>query len=224
MAMRKKNKWIMGAIFLSLLYCALISTAKADGESIVFDYDIYKANDSIAVWVDITPILTQPVLEDLLAGLGISLNFHFKIEKSQRPFGHKTVYESKKELLVTHNLTKDNYHIEYSRISQDERFFTNQMDLSDYLADSLQFKVASTGLLSANDRYRLNIEILSRSISPSEADQNSEISGVAEQSSEGGNFLGSVLDKFLKVIGFGEITYRIISPQFKIGQLETESE
>jgi len=224
LATRTKNNWKMGAIFLSLIFCALISGAYADDESIEFDYDIYSAKDSIAIWLDLTPILTQPVLEDLLAGLDIFLSLHLKIEKSQRPFGHKTIYESKKDLLLTHNLTKDNYNISYSRHSQDKRSFSNQMDLSDYLADSLQFKLISLGQLSANDKYRLNIEILSRSISPLEVNKNSEFSSRVGQSSEDNNFLGSVLDKFLEIIGFGEITYRITSPQFKIDQLETDTD
>jgi hypothetical protein len=224
LAMRIKNNWKMGAIFLSLIFCALISRAYAADESIIFDYDIYTANDSIAIWVDLTPILTQPVLEDLLAGLDIFLSLRFKIEKSQKPFGHNTVYESKTDLLLTHNLTKDNYNISYSLHSQEKRSFSNQMDLSDYLADSLQFKPISLGQLNANDKYRLNVEIISRSISPLEVNQNSEFSNGVGQSPEDNNFLGSVLDKFLEIVGFGEITYRIISPQFKIDQLETETD
>ncbi len=214
----------MGAIFVSMIFCALISGTYADDESIVFDYDIYGANDSITVWLDLTPILTQPVLEDLLAGLDIFLSLRFKIEKPQKLFGHKTIYELKTALLLTHNLTKDNYNIRYSLNSQSASSFLNQMDMSDYLADSLQVKLIPLDQFNTDERYRLNIEILSRSISPSKVNQIPEFSYGTGQSSEDDSFLGSALNKFLEIIGFGENTYHFTSPHFKIDQLETESD
>ncbi|MFH1700420.1 MAG: hypothetical protein ABIE07_07510 [Candidatus Zixiibacteriota bacterium] len=214
----------MGAIFLFLIYCVLISVTYADDESIEFDYDIYGSNDSISIWLDLTPVLTQPVLEDLLTGLDIFLNLRFKVEKPQKLIGYRSVFESKIAILLNHDLTKDNYGIRFSPNSKESKLFSNQMDLSDYLADSLQFRLTLLARFPVDEHFRFNVEIMSRSISPSEINQISEFSAKTGQTSAEDSFLGSVLGKFLEVIGFGEITYRITSPQFKIDQLETESD
>jgi hypothetical protein len=79
------------AAFVIPILTGLVLSGPAAAESADLEYDIYLVNDTLAVWLDLRPVLDQSKMEDLLAGLDLWLAVELKIEKPRKLFFSKTI-------------------------------------------------------------------------------------------------------------------------------------
>ena len=222
--MTKKNAIIKRcflAALLSLCFFWTTGPVCAENRDIEFDYDIFLTGDTLAIWLDFTPILNQPKMEDLLAGLDLSILIDFKVEKPRRLAFSKTLATARAAVVISHPLTEDIYRLRLVNFGVFNYEFENQLELSDFLADSLVLKIVPQSHLAEDSDLRLNLKIVSKSHSSNILDEfpaSSNKSGEAEQGGEE-EFFESLLSLFLDIIGFGKTSYHVISPPFMIGDL-----
>lgn len=217
----KMNKAI-GKTASAILICLLAlpffgGTASAGGDSkdTDFDYDIFLTDDTLAVWLDITPVLTQSKMEDLLAGLDISMVIEIKIERPRKLLFSKILTSTRAAVLISHPLTEDIYRLRLVNFGDINREFKSQLELSDFLSDSLILKIAPKSLLENAVEASLRLAITSKSHSSNvlEGDPGRPGTGADEE------FFESLFSFFLNLIGFGQTSYRIVSPPFSLSEL-----
>jgi hypothetical protein len=205
--------------------CALWGSESVAGQDAVadFDYDIFVADDTLSVWLDVTPVLTQEKLEDLLAGLDISIAVEMKLERPRPPWFSKTLAADKAVIVISRRLTEDRYRLSVAdgRLRRCE--FETQIELSDFLADSLVLRIAPAGLADSAGLIRLRLDIESKSHSSNILRDRSDGAAAAVDSagSPDEGFFESLFSFFLDLTGFETTTYQIVSPDFRLSDLES---
>lgn len=199
-----------------LVLCLAASIVSADSRDKDFDYDIFIINDTIALWLDITPVLDQQKMEDLLSGLEIHIGLEIKLEKPKRFLPSEELIGRRFFLQISHRLTEDNYCLRILDSNSIDYEFDNQPGLYDFLADSLVFNLLSRAGLKAEESCRLNLKIACKSLYPKNKESGS--TSLSESGSVADGDESSLIQKlfstFLEVFGFGKSYYRIISPTF----------
>ena len=210
---------------LSLYLCLILNsfqTASLSAErKPVFEYDIFSVNDTLAVWLDITPVLTQSKMEDLISGLDIFVNVNIRLEQPRTLFFPRKLSEIDATFSISHPLTEDIYNLKLSNFGLYSYEFDNQLKLYDFLADSLIFKVESTASINKSTRVRLKLEISCKSFTTSILPLKSgrlEDEPIPADTS-GTEFFLDIFTLFFDFIGYGEDEYKISSPIFKLEEL-----
>ncbi len=189
--------------------------AGAAGKKIDFDYDIFLAGDSLALWLDVRPVLTQPKMEDVLAGLQVSIAITINAERPRRLLFSKTIATAKTVLVVSRRLAEDTYRLRIIDRTARDYTFKSQLDLSDFLADSLVLDIVPADSLRGRAPLRLDLTLVSKSHSNNTMD---DLPAAAEADSAGtgagDEFFETLLNSFLNLIGFGATTYHFTTPLF----------
>ncbi|MCK5127492.1 MAG: hypothetical protein KAR42_14650 [candidate division Zixibacteria bacterium] len=187
------------------------------------DFDIFKVEDSMIVWLDVMPVITQTLMEDLFAGLSLRFDIRVRIEHPPNPVFAKTRIQKNIIIQVSRDLTHDNYSllIIHSRI--DSLLFRTQVDMSEFLTDSIEINLGSIRTIDKDEKLRANIEIYTKSFASKGADQPGQVdrgkpAGSIEDESD---VIETLFSHFLEIIGFGKRSYRVISPTFTIQNLDS---
>jgi hypothetical protein len=186
-----------------------------------FDYDIFTINDSLAVWLDITPVFTQPKLEDLLSGLDIYIKMEIRLEQPRMFFFSKKLAALETSLLVSHPLTEDTYNLKILDFPLSIYKFKSQVLLSDFLADSLMFKIAALKQVNESSKIRLSLKIVCKSLSSNALPK--RVNGLNNENgstdSTGVELFMDIFYFFFDVVGYGQDKYKITSPVFRLNEL-----
>lgn len=199
------------------------ASLKADDAGADFDYDIFLVGDTLAVWIDIRPVLDQSRMEDLLAGLDLSLIIEMKAQRPRKLLFSKTIATARAALVISHPLTEDLYRLRLANFGRREWSFKSQIELSDFLADSLIFRLAPKSLLEEAPQVRLNLDLVSKS-HPSIILDDIEDSGTDSSGTGAGpdeEFFESLFSFFLNLVGFGQKTFHIETPFFRVKDLSS---
>ncbi len=215
----KRRCRLVGLAVVGLCLGALpLSAAEA---ALDFDYDIFRISDTLALWLDVVPVLDQAKMEDLLSGLEIAVELDITLERPRFLVGARTLAQRHFSLLISHPLAEDSYRLRIVAETAVEYKFSNQLSLSDYLADSLVFRVGPTVALADRANVRLSLAIACNSMSPRSlgpADQTGEGLLRHRQGVEVGIF-DRLFELFRETIGFGRTSYRVQSPVFDLDRL-----
>jgi len=204
----------------TMLLCAgiLASPALAARQSGDFTYDIFRNGDSIGFWIDLTPVLSQAQMEDLLAGLAIYIGIEIRLESPRPFFFSRLITRKRAALILSHGLTEDLYKIELVGGPPLQRQFDNQMQIRDFMADSVEFSLAATNAMDTGNKYRISASLSSKSYSSKEivrqSHSPSDSSGPSNES--GTEFFESLFSTFIELTGFGRDTFHVITPNFTI--------
>lgn len=202
---------------------ALLISFSAPVCGVEFDYDIFIQKDTLSLWIDVTPALTQPRLEDLLAGLNIYLGLDFSLEKKGALGIFKSRLRKKTAIIITHNLIDDIYRLKILTDTRGEISFDNLLQLREFLSDSLVFPIADIEPLPQDKKFRLSFDLMVKSGSNGFLG----IAGIDNQEKEELSseikFLENMFSQFLKIIGFGRSAYHVDSPRFIIKELPNSS-
>lgn len=202
----------MGAAFrhttwLGLLAVFIIasSTRAADDD---FDaaFGIYNSNDTLMAWIDLSPVITTPLLRDLSEGLQYEFSCHFELQRPRRLWGRSTVASGTISFkLVYFSITEQFRITGDSTWAQPERDFTTDADLHQWLADSLACQIGTRKELKQDRRYilKVNIEVIYGLLS--------ELTSPGEESQSPVKVL---FRHFLQIAGLGEKDYSFESIPF----------
>jgi len=203
---------LIGLLGLSIFSPATPVIAK----QVEFDYDIFVVEDTLVFWLDITPALTQRKMEDLLSGLDIHIGIDIRLERPRRFLPARTLVKKRAALLISHPLTEDVYYLKTANPDVIKHKFESQLQLSDFLADSLVFKIAPVSDIGGDGRPRLRLNITCKSFTfktmlgrPGGRDKD-----LLPADSSNTEFFEDIFSVFFRLIGFGEESYRVISPLF----------
>jgi hypothetical protein len=206
--------WVIAIVCVGLLS----SPASASGRSGDFTYDIFAGGDSLALWIDLTPVLGQEQMEDLLAGLNIYLGLDIRLE-IPRPFiFSRQVARKRVGLIISHPLTADIYKIDIQGTPPLGRQFDDQMKIRDFIADSVDFNLTSINGLSPGDKYRISVSIRSKSYSTKGLGgaAPSPPSSTDTTGARGTEFFGSLFSTFLELTGFGTVSFHFNTANFTL--------
>lgn len=216
---RKRSRRLIGLAVLGLCLGALPLWA-ADAP-LDFDYDIFRISDTLALWLDVVPILDQTKMEDLLSGLDIAVELNVNLERPRFLVGARTLVHRQFSLLISHPLAEDTYWLRIGAEKAVEYKFSNQLNLSDYLADSLVFRIGPTTDLAERTKIRLSLAITCNSMSP-------HLLGAVARPPDGlvparqridNGIFDRLFELFRETIGFGRTSYRVQSPVFDLDRL-----
>ncbi len=206
------RRLLIGLLGLSFFFPAAPVIAK----QVEFDYDIFVVEDTLVFWLDVTPALTQRKMEDLLSGLDIHIKIDIRLERPRRFLPARTLVRERAALLISHPLTEDVYYLKTANPDVIKYKFESQLQLSDFLADSLVFKIAPVSDIGGGDRPRLRLNITCKSFTfktmlgqPGRRDED-----LLPADSSNTEFFEDIFSLFFNLIGFGEESYRVISPLF----------
>lgn len=191
-----------------LLTAVLAAAAAAADDTVPFDYDIFRRGETLMVWVDLTPVMNQRRMEDLLAGLAVRITLDCRLEKPRRPLPAKTLAAVRAVATLTRRLTEDDYGVQVAGAGAAKYTFTSQLELADCLADSLVIPVTASDIPGPGDRVRLVLDISCNSLNPN------AISDTAPVKPPGGGFFDRLFDLFAESVGWGADSYRVVSPAF----------
>jgi hypothetical protein len=206
--------WLIAIVCAGLL-CAPISAAGRSGD---FAHDIFVRGDSLAFWIDLTPVLSQEQMEDLLAGLNIYLGIDIRLESPRPLLFSRQVVRKQVGVVISHPLTADIYKIEIQGRPPLERQFDDQMKIRDFLADSVDFNLTTMDALKTGDKYRIRVNISSKSYS------NKGLGGAAppppsssdSSGTHGTEFFGSLFSTFMEFTGFGTVSFHFNTTNFTL--------
>jgi hypothetical protein len=199
-----------------------VAPAWGDTRDSNFDYDIFRLSDTLAVWLDVTPVMTQTRMEDLLAGLDISIAVECAVEKPRPVLPAKTILKSTTVIMLSHPLAEDIYRLSLSNGSVKTREFESQLALSDFLADSLVFRVAPSERIRPEGEVRLRLSLISKSQSPNMMDEGVRPPKDRLRTPETPRTVfESAFSLFLDLVGFGQAAYRIVTPPFAVDGLDS---
>lgn len=208
----------------AVLAAVLIIVFSAPACSVEFDYDIFIQNDSLAVWIDVTPVLTQPRLEDLLAGLDIYLGLDLSLEV-KGAFGlYRSEVRQKSAIVISHKLIDDIYRLNIVDRDRSEYSFDNLLQLKQFMSDSLVFILSDKSSLDQEKSFRLSFDLMAKSGSNGLLGIRSGNSLEPDERSVEIKFLEGAFSQFLKIIGFGRSAYHVDSPRFIIKELPNSSQ
>lgn len=203
-----------GLLVVGVMLAALVGpTGLSAGESESPPYDIFLEQDTVKLWIDLTPALTQPLLEDLLSGLQITIQIELALRSPRTILWDAPILKRGDRLVLSHPLSDDYYAIEFLATTNRLRRFSDQPSMSAYLADSVDIPIALTDSLDERTKYKLSLAISCKSRTNSELDGSSGVDTSATEAFE------SALRSFLDVIGFGESVIKIESPMFTLSSL-----
>jgi hypothetical protein len=219
---RKFNKLSTIALPGLLCFCLVWGAEPARGESndTDFDYDIFLTSDTLAIWLDITPVLVQSKMEDLLAGLDIYVAVDIKVQQPRKLFFPETLASARAILLISHPLTEDIYRLQMVNFGDSKREFQSQLELSDFLSDSLIFRVAPLSQIMDKPKIRLDLTLVSKSHSANILGNTpGRPEGELQRDTNPEEFFESLFTFFLNLVGFGKDSYHIVTPLFDSSQL-----
>ncbi len=208
---------------LCILWCIPNHNCLADDTRIDLDYDIFLINDTVAVWLDHSPVLTQPLLEDLLAGLYVRIDVSYRVESPPNPVFTKGLAEAERSLFINRDLTRDEYYLVIVNGQVDSITFSTHLEMVDYLSDSMEVKLIPSEYLKKDEKIRIRFDVSSKSMSRNKLDSQSSRSGenTSEDEASADRVINSVFSYFVDFIGFGEHKYQVISPSFTISSLDS---
>ncbi len=118
-----------------------MSVQAAPGDD--FGFDIYVMNDQIVVWVDLSQLVDQTQIDQLLDGANLAFELSFRLDRPKRLFGDQTVVHSNQSIAISYNLITETFTTRLSENNYEKPIsFLGVKDLRNYLADSLSFQIA----------------------------------------------------------------------------------
>lgn len=223
MPLRVQRVIIRYVLVACVLWCIPGTLIRAEDSPVDFDYDIFLVQDTMMVWLDVTPVLNQALFEDLLAGLQIQIDIKYKAEYPPNPIFAETIRERQRTVYLRRDVTGDFYELIEVNGLQDTVLFSSQLDMSDYLTDSLEIRLLPVSVIRDGAKLRLKMEIDTKSLPYKKLVGNVRSRSEAgdDNTAPAGQALNSVFSYFLEFIGFGEQKYQITTPTFKISSLES---
>jgi len=217
----QSGNWGFRAIICLLWGLCIFSTPAMASEDQQFEYDIFWLGDTLSCWIDITPVLTQQRLEDLLSGLDIYIVFDLKLERPRKLLFSKTIARQRTAVIISRRVTRDIYQLEIIDQSRQQYTFPDQLDLHDFLADSLVLPLILGRDLEDEGDPRLNASIICKSlIHNNKTDDIDNRDDSPLGSPNGGeDIFKDIFSLFLDLVGFGESSYKIKSPIFQPNKL-----
>jgi hypothetical protein len=204
------------AVGLALLLLALLlgaGSVEAQGTGLA--YDIFDRAGNLTAWLDLAPFLDSRSVEQLRDGIDLILDCQVSVGIPRRFFGDRRVARQTRSLLIRYRPVTEDFTLEVlDDSSQSPRQYISLAGLHQFLHDSIEVAIASLDSLEASERYVLDVQIASISLTDINI-------GADRKSPEGAESpVKYLFRRFLDVTGYGREEYEVRSRPFALSELE----
>ena len=208
--MKRSICGIIATVLTIIILCPTVEAADEDR----FDYDIFRHNDTLTAWIDLSFILSEGNLKKLHDGIDLALEYRLTLATPRRFWGSRTITRSGDALKISYSrITEDYYTNRLDRGPETERRFVSLQELEDYLRDSVTSELAELDSLDTHLKYTLEIEITSVTLTA--LNQLSDGNGFDSNQSA----LKSLFNEFLKLTGYGRRELSVKSRPFSLDEV-----
>ncbi|MBN1213125.1 MAG: DUF4390 domain-containing protein [candidate division Zixibacteria bacterium] len=208
--MKRSIRGIISTVLIFVILCPLIDAAEEDR----IEYDIFLRGDTLSVWIDLSFMLSAGNLKKLLDGIDLALEYRLTLATPRRLWGSRTVVRTDDALKISYRQITEDFYVS-SMISTPDRQhrFISREELEEYLKDSILVGLADIDSLDSHQRYTLEIEITS--ITLTALNLLSDGSGADSTQSA----LKSLFKEFLKLTGYGRRDLSVKSRAFSLEEI-----
>jgi len=205
------------AAFYVVLSCAFLAGSSARAEpDIELAYDIFSRGDSVMVWLDLSPFLTDPQVSRLNDGIDLLFQYNLRLAIPRRLWGDVTVTEKEEAVRMSYHLVTHDYLLTSTFAGWHDRHFPALDQLAAFLADSINAPLLPMDSLNGGKRYTLDLKVTTIALTgfnptPDSAD-----------SSGSDSPLRFLFKKFLSLTGFGRREFEAKSRPFSRSEILPE--
>ena len=154
---RCRRKWAGIGLILVLCLARPVTAGSGDG----IDADIYRENDSLMVWIDLSGQISSERVELLREGVDLALECRVDLLRSRRLWGNVRIDRAGTAIIVGYHLLAEEYFLKGSGNSGDdhEHRFATLVGLHHFLADSVVVSLASVDSLDSDRRYFVELTV-----------------------------------------------------------------
>lgn len=200
-----------------VLSCPLLAGSSARAETdIDLAYDIFRHNDSVTVWLDLSPFLTDPQISRLNDGIDLLFQYNLRLAIPRRLWGDVTVTEKEEAVRMSYRLVTHDYILTSTLPGWHDRHFPALDQLTSFLADSINAPLLPIDSMNAGKRYTLDLKVTTIALTgfnptPETAD-----------SAGSDSPLRFLFKKFLSLTGFGRREFETKSRPFSRSEILPE--
>ncbi len=210
------KKTVEGVFFL-LLLSFVGADRPAAQDDIDIAYDIFRHDDNVMVWVDLSRFMSEAQVEKVRDGIDLVFELDLHLAIPRRLWGERSVVNTSTAYrLGYHLVTRDFWLTSLDGNQEVEKQFLTSSSLLDYLADSVETKLISFDSLDPGSHYTLALKVIRSSLSAIDLPRPKGDSGGSSSPLE---FL---FRKFLSLTGFGQTKYQTKSRSFSPSEIVPE--
>jgi hypothetical protein len=204
-------------IFLFFVLVGLLTpkTIVAD-ETEVLDYDIFKRDDSIAVWLNLSQFLTSKRVEYLKEGIDLVIEYQLTLKRPRRLWGSERIIKTTGSTRIGYRIVTEDYMVSAPILgSAGNRHFLSLPKLHQYLNDSVVVNLVDCSALLPGGRYVLELKIACILLTAL------NLASGTDTTAETSSPLKYLFQKFLSITGFGRDEYSAVSRPFSVTELDS---
>jgi hypothetical protein len=201
--------------FLSFVLVGLLTpkTIIAD-ETEILEYDIFKRDDSVAVWLNLAQFLTSKRVEYLKEGIDLAIEFQLTLRRPRRLWGSERIIKTTGSMRIGYRIVTEDYVVSAQKLgSAGDRCFLSLAKLHQYLNDSVVVNLADCSALQPGIRYELELKAVCILLTAL------NLASGTDTTAETSSPLKYLFQKFLNITGFGRDEYSAVSRPFSVTEL-----
>lgn len=181
------------------------------------DFDIFERNGQIAVWVNLSSLMTSKRIDDIKAGIDLAIDYELTLHRPRRLWGTQKIDQAGGLYQIGYRMVTEDYFVSPTGHElSSERYFLSLPDLHKYLADSIVVDLSPIEPLDEGKRYFLQAKITCISLTRLNV-ANGDSSPDSSQSAIKWLFKG-----FLDLTNFGREDYEFRSRNFSPSEIISE--
>ena len=199
---------ILGLVFLSL-------SAQAQ-DSPAIEFDLVERQDSLAVLMDISSLLTSARITRLRDGINLGIECRLTLRRPRRLFGSVRLAERSAFCRLSYQLLTKGYHITVTGTGRTDSVAVSSLSrLHAYLTDSVIFSLIPLDSLDREPRYIVDLEVSAISLN------SINLASGDDHPENDRSPLKLLFEQFLVLTDYGRETFSISSRPFSRAELSS---
>ncbi len=179
------------------------------------DFDIFRAKDSLTVWIDFQPLLNAERVDQMKQGIDLAVQYELTLMKPRKLWGAQKTDNCSRAFKLGYRIVAENYFLSTELTPTDsDRYFITLSALAEFLTDSIQTALCSIDSLDESDKYYLDLRITTITLTALNLASEDTPAQGQDQSP-----IKYLFRKFLEVTDFGREEYQFKSRLFSLDEI-----
>ena len=201
-------------LFVLVSPLASLTIAATDGTGSL-EYDIFRRDDHIAVWINPGQFLTSGRVEHLKDGVDLAIEYKLILKRPKRLWGSEQIAKTAGSIRIGYRIVTEDYTVSAPALGLAEnRHFLSLSKLQQYLSDSMVVDVADYPALPSGRRYVLEVKVVCILLTAL------NLASGADTTVETFSPLKNLFEEFLTITGYGRDEYSAESRAFSLTELD----
>jgi len=123
------------------------------------EFDIYKKNDSLTTWLDLSPFITAKRVQQLKNGIELMVQIKINLIHPKRLWGYETIKRVNKSLKIGYRIVTEEYTaVIYQDKTETSHQFLSMGKLHQFLTDSIAVTICVIDSLESGKYYTLEYD------------------------------------------------------------------